>query len=469
MLGLPESEARALLACIATQEKPAWHTLYTSPLRKDVEARERAVDMSRAALAGATTALSAAAANNDRDGITAATTDISNASAAIAKAKKKVNHPINLAFSESGCQKLCHALDICHEASPWNDTISDDIKNMYNTTDTGAMFQALREHQPHLVPVYRVFYWRPSPIWLERCDGQLRRQSVTVDSDSIDSSLNDTGAAWCLCSSDACTVGDPFLYGYACMGGHQGCPLATNGCILPHHTMVLNDISKEYPDVIILGDADDTYYNAPSTSVHAAFARKRQLARDVCGHESHLGKVCAYSPTGDLAGKPDDYASVDVFKAVGAYMGDPAAVKKKTTERLLEKLKPLDNLDQARDTETVNNVAQLKRILITHCAANQSTYTAQTTPPTRADAAAHQLGEAHRGQRHHRVLPGARRARVAAVSAARERGRLGNTRHPRQGGTVLVRLGPPQLARAAAHAAALRRHRHHCFRAALLR
>ena len=47
-LGLPESEARALLACIATQEKPAWHTLYTSPLRKDVEARERAVDAGRA-------------------------------------------------------------------------------------------------------------------------------------------------------------------------------------------------------------------------------------------------------------------------------------------------------------------------------------------------------------------------------------------------------------------------------------
>ena len=133
-LGLPESEARALLACIATQEKPAWHTFYTSPLRKDVEAREREVDMGRAALAGATTALSAAAANNDRDGITAATTDISNASAAIAKAKKKVNHPINLAFSESGCQKLCHALDICHDASPCNDTISDDIKNVTCTT-----------------------------------------------------------------------------------------------------------------------------------------------------------------------------------------------------------------------------------------------------------------------------------------------------------------------------------------------
>jgi hypothetical protein len=216
---------------------------------------------------------------------------------------------------------------------------------------------------------------------LERSDGQLRRQSVTVDTDSIDSALNDTGMA-CHCSSDSCAIGDPFLY--ACVGGHQGCPLATHGCILPHHADVLNPIAKEFPDVIILGDADDTYYNAPSTVVHAAFARKRELAKEVCGHESNLTKVCAYSPTGDMAGKPDDYGDVCVYKPVGAYFGDPAAVTKKTTERLLKKLSPLKNLNQARDTETANNVAQLKRILITKCAANQSIYTAQTTRPSLA-------------------------------------------------------------------------------------
>ena len=356
--------------------------------------------------------------------------------------------------------------------------IADDITNMYNTTKTAAMFSALREHQPHLVPVYRIFYWQPSPIWLERSGGQLRRQSVTVDTDSIDSSLNDAGAT-CHCSSDAYTVDDPFLY--ACVGGRQGCPLATNGCILPHHADVLNKICQEYPDVLIVGDADDTYYNAPSSSVHAAFQRKRDLAHDACGHESNLTKVCAYSPKGDLAHKPDDYARVNVFKAVGgAYMGDPAAVTKSTTAKLHKKLKPLDNLERARDTEKHNNVEQLKRILLIKCAANQSIYTAQTTRPSLArPALAAESGRLREiwaklvsanvtndycSERvdlawHHR-RPGA---------AARVRGRHGRARHARQGGGVLVRLRPSQLARAAAHVAALRLHRHRDLRPALLR
>ena len=36
---------------------------------------------------------------------------------------------------------------------------------MYNTSSTTQMFKDLRVHQPHLIPVYRFFYYTPSLIW----------------------------------------------------------------------------------------------------------------------------------------------------------------------------------------------------------------------------------------------------------------------------------------------------------------
>ena len=52
-LGLPESETRFFLACVAAQEKPAWDAFYTSPLPCDRAAQARDIEHAKQAVAHA--------------------------------------------------------------------------------------------------------------------------------------------------------------------------------------------------------------------------------------------------------------------------------------------------------------------------------------------------------------------------------------------------------------------------------
>ena len=79
----------------------------------------------------------------------------------------------------NGCEALSHLVDAWHEADPTADTISDDIVSMYNETSLTAVFEAYRLDPeeggcPHLIPVTRLIYGQPCPIWLERTSGPLR-------------------------------------------------------------------------------------------------------------------------------------------------------------------------------------------------------------------------------------------------------------------------------------------------------
>ena len=75
-------------------------------------------------------------------------------------------------------------------------------------------FLALREHMPHLVPVNRLIYGSPSPIWLERSDGPLRPASIT--STSLGDDLIGTVGGCDRCSLDDCSTASGFLR--ACKG-----------------------------------------------------------------------------------------------------------------------------------------------------------------------------------------------------------------------------------------------------------
>ena len=86
---------------------------------------------------------------------------------------------------------------------------------------------------------------------------------------------------------------------------------------------------------------------------------------DVCGSAHH--------PEGVIPG----------ILCVGIYKSrDREWVAKSTTERLTKRLVNLDKVDSARDTEYMQNVNQLRRTMVTGCAAAQPIYSSRLLPPS---------------------------------------------------------------------------------------
>ena len=338
-LGLPECETRFFLGCLAKQERPGWDAFYTSPLKHVAEAQRLEVGRARERLAQAETAgaearaalASAALAQADAlqaEGLSPAIEAqervleaegelqrrdavMAEASAGLAQAEAPRNHPVNLAFSPGGSTALSQLVDTWHEAEPYNHTIPDDVENMYNTISLHASFSAMREHQPHLIPVTRLIYGPPAPIWLERTTGPLRAASIYVDEETADAVGNLPGAGRGAWQTGACATGADYLR--ACKGGHQGCPLATNLCCLPYF-VALSQVQERYPDVRIASFADDTYCNGKPEVLYAAYAEKRRVCLGpaapgeppACEVRSNLRKVHATSPSGSIADIPRD-------------------------------------------------------------------------------------------------------------------------------------------------------------------
>ena len=112
----------------------------------------------------------------------------------------------------------------------------------------------------------RLIYGQPCPIWLNRTDGPLRATSVELGAGGVlNSRLPTQEGGW----TDA-AVEPPHGHAFvqACKGGHQGCPLATNQCILPYH-LTLHEVQARHPDIDIACLADDTYHPPPTLRAHA--------------------------------------------------------------------------------------------------------------------------------------------------------------------------------------------------------
>ena len=415
-LGLPECEVRFFLGCLAAQEKPGWSAFYTSPLPEVAEAQAREVELAadaeaeahalaaqardavaRAQLAeahalGEEGLQSATAAREQVDTATEDAVRYASAAAAATAERESVaaprNHPVNFAFTPGGAPCLSQLVDTWHEGAPQNHTVDDDLTNMYNETSLRAAFAGLRERQPHLVPVHRLIYGAPAPIWLERTTGPLRAASAYFNADEHDAVDNEIGAGG-YGSGPPPTSGSAFLR--ACKGGHQGCPLATNLCILPYF-LALCRTQARYPGVRIAGFADDTYLNAPPAELYDAYAHKRRACQGpakpgeppACELSSNLTKVHASSPRGAIADIPPsggDVAWAHGFKCFGVYKGPDAWVQEQTEAELLKRLAPLDFIDKLTDDEKTVNATQIKKILITDCAALQGVYWAQAQRP----------------------------------------------------------------------------------------
>ena len=117
-LSMPEAETRIFLGAVATQEKPALHAWYTSPLPEDVAAKDLRIAAARASVEIATAKLRSASAAANAEGSARASATIATAQATIEAEQLPVNIPTNTAFSPHGCQKLSHTIDTWMQALP---------------------------------------------------------------------------------------------------------------------------------------------------------------------------------------------------------------------------------------------------------------------------------------------------------------------------------------------------------------
>ena len=81
---------------------------------------------------------------------------------------------------------------------------------------------------------------------------------------------------------------------------------------------------------------------------------------------SNLRKVHATSPSGSIADIPPGLGAgiawANGFECVGIFKGDDAWVQEKCKEKLLERLGPLDKIEQLEDYERCHEVARLTGI-----------------------------------------------------------------------------------------------------------
>ena len=384
--------------------KPISKTSVSPPLEPSTPASSRRTpppdplplthSASAAVAATATGDLEVATASADPTAAAAATSALDSANADLKAASAPVNFPANFAFEPRGCEALNHVVDGWMQAHPDDHIMSDDLIAMYQNVDLTAAFTALRRYQPDLVPSTRLIYGTPNYIWLVRSDGPLRPAYIHADACPDDSrcSLSDVRSPPI---SPDCSADD---FVRACRGGHQGCPAATNLSLCAYH-VALHHINKQHPHVRIACVADDTYMGASPAILYPAFDDKRTyVARDeICGVSSHLGKVTAYSPRGDMALAPAHIPGsalhpagvLSGFKCVGVFKGRDTWTAPRTTDKVMKRLAPLTAIDQLVDTERHTNISHLRRTLYTRCAANQSSYYAACMSPAAASPMLH--------------------------------------------------------------------------------
>ena len=145
--------------------QPELEHFSTNPLPADAAARASELRAAELQAGQAAAAQTAAARGQQSELFDRATQDLTEANARLAAARTPVNFPVNFAYSSSGCELLNHTVDAWIENDPLEHELSDDKVNMYNETISEESFGAMREVDPDLVPLYRLFYGAPVPIY----------------------------------------------------------------------------------------------------------------------------------------------------------------------------------------------------------------------------------------------------------------------------------------------------------------
>ena len=272
---------------------------------------------------------------------------------------------------------------------------------MYNETISEEAFRAMREVDPDLVPLYRLFYGAPAPIYFCREKGPLRVAHLH-DGDSCDEVVQALARREAI--PDGTDLCDASLW-MNCTGGHQGCPGATHFACCPYH-LGLHKTQKDFPDLKIACDANDTYLGARPAVLYPGYAALRKDTRRSCGTRSKLAKVVAYTRDGshrDIpaeipgsayyvpAGSPSleqveaaaagEAPRARGMKVVGAFKGDADWCGAQLGTRLQRKLGPLDRLDVLTDRVDCEHTATPRRPVCKGVAAQIPAYWGKAMSP----------------------------------------------------------------------------------------
>ena len=167
------------------------------------------------------------------------------------------------------------------------------------------------------------------------------------------------------------------------VGGHQGCVIATRLTVKTYHEKVCRPLARANPDVLVIGDADDTLTFGRTSHLFKAFDEAMELQGGI-GLVSTLRKVTYHAPTGDYSDVPDKYKQIispNGYKSLGVWRGPRDERRKVLGEMMTKKLANLDNIDGLHNTEKVNNAAQLQLQLI-NIGASIPEYWAQQLRPS---------------------------------------------------------------------------------------
>jgi hypothetical protein len=400
-LGLGETERRLNFACMAAQKKAQWEKYFTSMPPEDVKARAEEIDAAKLNASHAAAVLASAIGAGYSDATDRAIAAQRAADLQLAEAEKMPNIPVNLAYSSSGCELLCHVVDSWIEDDSTDHCLSDDKCNMYNTTCSESAFKFLRTRDPELVPLYRLFYGRCSRIFFCPEKGPLRFAHMHEGdmTDDVMQRLKDKNAL----APDARTLADERLW-MACTGGHQGCPGATYFCCGTYHESLLKT-QKQMPNVRIACLADDTYLSGAPEDLYPGYETLRENTKRDCGTSSKLSKVVAYTRDGSHHDIPSDvpgsarYAPAGCtaeqaaaardgnapracgFKCVGTFKGDDDWCTDQLEKKLAKRMQPLDSLDRYEDDVDCETAATHRRQLHKDVAATIPAYFARAMSP----------------------------------------------------------------------------------------
>lgn len=182
-------------------------------------------------------------------------------------------------------------------------------------------------------------------------------------------------------------------------GGVQGRSFSGLGCVVVYHEEC-HVVQKANPTSRIAGLADDVAINDSPAAACATYAFKVAHQLKELGLRENVKKAAVYSPTGNMncvpaaiPGSPHHRDAdgnltgvLDCIKMVGGYHGDDGACATATATRMAKKLKPLDVMDRAQETEDITNTSQIKHNLMRYAVAPIASFTAQITEPSVANA-----------------------------------------------------------------------------------
>ena len=385
-LGMTEKWRCLVWACANQVCKTSLDRHFTSPLPEDLRAQELRVADCEATLTAARLEADAAAATSPTSRhATAAAAAVAAAEAALDTARRPFKFVSNWCFSSKGTEKLAFAVRGWLEGSPTKGVITDDVTAMYQFTSRWRGFEFLRRRFPHLLALFRFFYFAAAVIWF---GGATVPVDFTDDGRAV---LGTAASVHVLRSID---------------GGVQGCGGATILCVGAYHEDCC-EAQRLNPDVDMGGTADDFQACGELTTDTAgerpplfkAYDDKIDITKAQSNLDSNKSKSGVITLAGDLSQAPNDIPGSPNFShrdpakraagrrplttitIAGTYLGQPDACSAALLLLLQAKLQPLHYVVGMRDTDRVKNAVQLQLDLIRLCAAQIPNHWSRTTPP----------------------------------------------------------------------------------------